>query len=490
MKLSPRSIPYRVLENGMRVAGFVVFGVVTSSSDAPLTSALVVGALALLGVLASVAWEIAYHRRFDYDLTDDTFDINSGVLSRREREIPYHRIQNVDVSQNVLQRTLGIAELRLETAGGNETEAQLRYVSRVEADRLQDEISRRKRGDEAAGAEAAEAETTEELFRLEPRELGILGLVSADFRLIGFVTIVLSGFAPTLADTVAPGPELLLLLGPAVAVVVLFGLWAVSGVLAMLRYWGFRLSRSGDELRYERGLLQRYNGTIPLEKVQTVTIRENPLARALGYATLVVETAGYTQGNGSSVESAVPLARRDRIDELARAVEPIGEVSFERPPKRARTRYVFRYAIAVGVLTGLGYLAHQVTDAFPWWYWVASLLVVVPLAAHLSWANRGYYADGDYVVTRNGFWRRQTTIVPYYRVQAVFSTQSIFQRRRDLGSVTIDTASSGGLSGGDAVAVDVDSSVADDLRESVGRRLQAALAARQSRASSSNTKAT
>ncbi|MHB9286037.1 PH domain-containing protein [Halobacteriales archaeon Cl-PHB] len=476
MNLDPRSIPYRVIENGIRIAGFVVFGFATSSSDSPLSSVVAVVGMALLGVVVSVAWEVAYHRRFDYELTDDTFDISSGVLSRREREIPYHRIQNVDVSQNVIQRSLGIAELRLETAGGNETEAELRYVSRPEADRLQDEVGRRKRG--VAAAEETPDEPAAELFSLEPRELVILGLVSTDFRLVGFITVVLSGFAPAFAESLSPGPGLLLWLGPVFAVVVLLALWAISGVRSMLRYWGFRLTQAGDELRYERGLLQRYNGTIPLEKVQTVTIRENPLARALGYATLVVETAGYSQGNGTSVESAVPLARRDRIEELARSVEPVGEVSFDRPPKRARTRYGVRYTLVVGLLTGLGYLAHEVTRAFPWWYLGAGLLVAVPLAAHFTWVNRGYHADEDYVVTRNGFWRRQTTIVPYYRVQAVFSTQTIFQRRRDLGSVTIDTASSGGISSGDAVAVDVDSVVADDLRESVGRRLQAALTSR------------
>jgi Predicted membrane protein len=102
-------------------------------------------------------------------------------------------------------------------------------------------------------------------------------------------------------------------------------------------------------------------------------------------------------------------------------------------------------------------------------------LVVVPVAAHLAWTHKGYYVDDDYVVTRNGFWRRRTMIVPADRVQTVFSSQTIFQRRRNLGTVTVDTAGSGGLGSGNAVAVDIDASTADRVRERVAGNLQRAL---------------
>ena len=115
------------------------------------------------------------------------------------------------------------------------------------------------------------------------------------------------------------------------------------------------------------------------------------------------------------------------------------------------------------------------TGLFAQWWLPLAALVLVPLAAHLTWKHRGYYADGDHVVTRTGFWRRNTMVVPYNRVQTVLSSQTVFQRRRDLGTVTIDTAGSGGLGGGDAVALDIDAEAAETLREDVADRLQRAL---------------
>ncbi|MFT4880407.1 MAG: putative membrane protein [Salinirussus sp.] len=479
MRLSPRSVPVRVLENGGRVVFFAAVGIVSSSGGNLPPLSVVAGIVVLAAGLVAV-WQTAYVRRFSYEVTENTLDIDSGVLSRREREIPYERVQNVDISENVLQRLLGLAQVRIETAGGSGTEARLRYVTRTEAGRLQELLGERKRrvaGEADSGVVADDtgaATETETLFSLSGRELGILGVVSADLRLLGLASVVLSGSAPQVAARLQPGPNLVSLAGPALALLGLLGLWVISAVTAVLRFYSFELRRRAGELRYERGLLQRYSGTIPVDKVQTLRLRENVLARALGYATLVIETAGYGPGQDGGAQSAVPLAKRERALALAREVEPVGALEFRRPPKRARTRYAARYTLAVtGLLAGL-WVVNTLTGRLPLWYLAAGLLAAVPPAAHLAWRHRGYHVGDAHFVARNGFWRRETVVVPYDRVQTVADSQSAFQRRRDLGTVRVDTASSGGFFGSAAAAVDIDGDFSEELRERVhGRFLRA-----------------
>ena len=479
MNLDPRSIPYRIFENGLRIVAIIVFSVFASSGDGMNIQSFLLFFVAGLAIV--VGWQVAYVRRYEYRVTADTFDINSGVLSRREREIPYERIQNVDIAQNVVQRALGIAEVRLETAGGNATEATLQYVSREEASRLQELISDRKRDE--TSPEPAREETGDVLFELDQRELGILGVTSANFRLLGLILVGLSFVSsPVAAREISPRVGLLLLLGPAFAAVGLVILWIASGVQSVFRYYGFRLTRQGEELRYERGLLQQYTGTIPLSKIQTLMIRENVLARAIGYGSLVIETAGYAPGQGgNNVESAVPIAKRDRVLELARSIEDVGDLSFNRPPRRARVRYVARYTIVVGIITGILGGVQFVTNELPYWYLGAAIWLLVPIAAHLKWSHLGYYVDDDYVITRSGFWTRRTTIVPIYRVQTLADTQTIFQRRRDLCTLVVDTATSGGFWGGNAVALDIDVETARTLRERIHDRFQETVRERQQR---------
>ncbi|WP_144900952.1 PH domain-containing protein [Halobellus captivus] len=510
--LSPLSVPYRVFQRGGGIVVFLAFAVgggVTLPGLGPAGPLVLVG-VALLAVAALVGYEVAYVRRFSYELAAETLDIDSGVFSRRSREIPLRRIQNVDISRNIVQRGLGIAVVSFETAGGGETEAQLRFVTFDEAKRLQRELARLKRGGAVeSGSEAvatdegvsvdegvagggrpstatfAEPESTE-LFALDRSELAILGALSVDFRVPGVLFILVSTVGSTVIGNYLESVPGLALAVVAVVLVVAVALvsWIAGAAASIIEYYGFRLVRSGDELQYERGLLQRYDGSIPFDKIQTLTIADNPLKRYFGYATLYIETAGYTPGSsgagGRGSEAAIPLAKREHVLELVEELEPVGDVSFERPPKRARRRYLVRYLLVVAVFAGALYgVSALLSLPFPWWISL-SLLPVAVLFAHLTWRNRGHWLGEHHVVTRNGVLRRETKIVPYYRIQTVIDSRSVFQRRLGLATVTVDTAGSLSLGGQDAAAVDVSSARADELREELEARLGRAVDAYRS----------
>ncbi|WP_049982573.1 PH domain-containing protein [Halorubrum sp. BV1] len=490
MRLAPQSIPYRALQ---KVSGFVVVGffVVNSNGWGLPLAVGVAGAM----LLAAFGYETAYYRRFDYEFAADTFDIASGVISRREREIPYRRIQNVDVSQSVIQRAIGIAAVDLETAGGSSTEGSIRFVSPAEATRIRREVQRRKSGaggesgtggdadDPAtAGVSGGAADAETELFAISPKELALVGALSFDGRLIGLLAFLGSGSFPVLSGFL-PGADAAAL--TATAFVAVGGLFLVSWVLgagvAFSNYYGFRLARAGDELRYERGLFRRYSGSIPTEKVQTLTITDNPAKRALGYASLAIETAGYAPGqNGDQgSQSAVPIAAAARVYGLAREVEPFGDPRFDRPPKRIRWRYAFRYTLGVAVLTGIAFATDWYLVADLPWFGLLVLLPAVPPAAHLKWKHRGYWLGEDHLLTRNGFWSRTVTVVPYYRVQNVIDSRTVFQRRWGVATIVADTAGSSSLTGNEAAAVDIAVDEAVALRETLRERLHEAVSARR-----------
>jgi len=480
MKLDPLSIPYRTVETLSRLVPLVFVAAVVGRSavDGPLLALVGVGA-ALAAVALAAAWQLAYYQRYEYRLTHDTFDIYSGVFSRREREIPYERIQNVSIDRSAIQRLFGLAVVELETAGGQGAEAALRYVSEEEATRLQDEISERKRGETDATAATATEQQGEPLYAISRTELALLGVLSFDVRLFPLLIGILSTVSRPLAtaftssETVLAQASLtyILVRAPLIGAGLYVATALFSGLYAVTNYYAFRLWRASDELRFERGLLQRSSGTIPLEKVQTVFITENPLKRLFGYASLRVETAGFWPGEGGGSRAAIPIAKRDRLERLAREIEPYGSVEFERPPKRARERYMVRYLAVVALLVVAAWVGTRFTEYAYRWYAVGLLALPVPIAAHLKWKHRGYAILDSHVVTRNGFWSRRTDIVPYHRIQTVIASKTIFQRNRNLATLVIDTAGTSGLTGDDGMAVDIDADVAEELREQVADRL-------------------
>jgi putative membrane protein len=483
VKLHPLSLVLRAVPRGIQLA---IGGFLLASFDAVAgfgSSTPLVVLLTLAGFALGAGYELLHYRRFEYELTTETLDIGSGVFSRREREIPVRRVQNVDISRGVVQRALAIAAVDIETAGGGETEASLRYVSYEEAKHLQQGIQRRKRGESDPTGTDEREERAELLFELDSRDLVVLGLVAPDLRAL---VPVLFFAVPTLGISI---PDLLIEsgafgVGPRGAALAVVS-WAATAAVTAARYYDFRLTRFDDELRYERGLLSRYDGSIPLDKIQQVDIRENALMRRLGYGSLAVETAGYTPGEGPSggSEAAIPLAERGRVLAFARSIDgfDFGDPGFSRPPRRARRRYGVRYALALVVIVGVLYAANAVIDVplLRFWYVPLAGLLVVPFAAHYKWRNRGYATEPEHVLTRNGFWRRTIAVVPAYRVQTVIQTATPFQRWRSLATVAIDTAGSLSVTDRGARAVDFDASEATDLRETVRRRLGESLAVRR-----------
>ncbi len=474
-----------------------------------------------LGLLIGLAYGVLSYLKFTYEVTEDTFDLHSGVIARREREIPHRRVQNVDVTRSFWHRLLGVAVVRIETAGGGATEAELDFVSAEEATRLQRELRDRRAAardaSESATADhrrdpvqdetvpdASETDTTTPedsitgdehesrlLFRLRPVELFLYA--ASEIRP---ATLFLTALGTPLVDDIATGivlsaaaplggpdqlafsmmtPDELLIISLVAIPLWLAGAWLLGSVIALNSYYGFVLGRRGNDFVYERGLLSEYSGTIPADKVQTLTMKENVLQRMLGYAALSIETAGYSgqAAQQRSNRSSVPLASRDRTLALARAIEEADlDVPITKPPRIARRRYAVRFAIVVVVLLGISTGLARLLDDFSMWWVPALLLPLVPVAAHYRWKHRGYAVSDHHLLVRTGFWRRRTKVVPYDRLQTAVRTRSVFQRRLGLAHLVADTAGGGALARGGAVIYDISAETASDIRETLRARLQ------------------
>ncbi|MCI0745527.1 MAG: PH domain-containing protein [Verrucomicrobia subdivision 3 bacterium] len=77
--------------------------------------ALVLAALVRLFRLAVL--RLDYEKRW-YVITDRSLRVREGAVNVREMTVTFANIQNISISQGPIQRALGIADLRVDTAGG------------------------------------------------------------------------------------------------------------------------------------------------------------------------------------------------------------------------------------------------------------------------------------------------------------------------------------------------------------------------------------
>ena len=118
-RLHPLTLLFEALDEGQALALPALLGGMWAGGG---HMARVAGWVLVLLVIPSVLGAIAEYFAFRYALAGSDLVVDSGVWRRHHRVIPLARVQTIDVRQSALQRLFGVAEVHVETAGGDSTE--------------------------------------------------------------------------------------------------------------------------------------------------------------------------------------------------------------------------------------------------------------------------------------------------------------------------------------------------------------------------------
>jgi uncharacterized membrane protein YdbT with pleckstrin-like domain len=114
---------------------------------------LVALGLIVLAIPVSLVWNKFAYNAYKYELTEDAFKKEQGVISKKYVSIPYERIQNVDIYRGPIARILGLSDLQIQTAGGSfnprkrnrgsDAEGRLPGLAAADAAAMRDELIKR-----------------------------------------------------------------------------------------------------------------------------------------------------------------------------------------------------------------------------------------------------------------------------------------------------------------------------------------------------------
>jgi putative membrane protein len=428
-------------------------------------------------VLIAVSRYVSFRYRYE----ERELAMRWGLVFRKERHIPYGRIQNLDAVQNPFHRLFGVATVRLETGGGDEPEARMSVLPLDAFDEMRHRVFE---GRSALAAKPVETEAAAPsrpavrgvtLLQLEPRALMVAGLIeNRGMVLIAAALGIIweAGLGDGLMDRIfgeqSPGrgplrrvfaalvgrgamPWRELAFMVAVFVSALVAIRLLSMIWGLIRLSGFTLTRTGEDLRSTYGLFTRVTATIPMRRIQTLTIVEGPWHQLFGWVAVRVTTAGGRgrEGATSEREWLAPIIRRDALPAFLQDVLPevqVDSLPWERVHPRAFGREL-RGSLVVSTI-----LAGSLAMVLGWWAVVvfAALLAWSAIAARQFVRHAAWSSSDRAVAYRTGWLWRHTTIARATRIQAVSLGESPFDRRTGMASLSVDTA------GGDRTyAVDI-----------------------------------
>lgn len=381
-------------------------------SSFPLVQVALV-ALTILGVvlLGFLSWWFTGYR-----LGAQSLEMRTGAIFRQHRQVRYDRIQAVDLVRPLLARLTGLAEVRVESAGGGDSHVTIAYLRHRDAEDVRHrllglagaaDISEHESATPEAGAEGVETIAVPGHSRPEPPERPVLSVPAA--RIVASVLLSWDAILLTLllvAAMVLAAFDLTAIIGGFLPIVVLN---AARALMSLTRWYGLTLAMRGDTLTSQRGLTDTRTSSVPLHRVQAVAIEQPLLWRRVGWWSLKVNIAGARMGSASGSDSEsvlVPVATTDEVLRLLEVVtcdpETTAEVAslvdgtpagFVGQPRRAR--------------------------------WLH------PLARR----RIGYLPGRRAVVTRSGWVQHRLQVVPWGRIQSLTLDQGIAARRLGLASV-------------------------------------------------------
>lgn len=435
-----------------------------------------VGLLAVMMVGVILCWT-----RFEYRVGNSDIRIDSGILSRRHRSIPFDRIQDVDITQGPVARLLGLAKVKFETgaasAGTNAEEGVLHAIALERAQEIRALIRSHRSGMASIAATPAEAEADEPIYAINlPRLLlaglfnfslalfaGLFGLTQTAGDVVGFDPLD-RGFWTGIAQGSEPLTRFILehRAGAAIAgIVVLMVIGAATGIIrTVLRDWGFRLDRTDIGLRRRRGLLTRTDVTLPVKRAQAAIVGSGPVRSWFGWCELHVQSLAQDEG-GKGDHVLAPLARHGEVGSI------LAELGW-RPLSariiwsRVSLAYIWTFILGLApvlllVIAQVAAVAVYLSSAqaggqalLPTFAAPIILLAVLAivsgallLSRWLSWLRTGYALDGNRLLMRSGWWRRQVVILPTARIQSIDLTESFLSRWLGIATLRFGVAGGG-----------------------------------------------
>ncbi len=303
-----------------------------ASHVGPLIVAVVLAAFLLLTTgYSAIAW-----RMTRYAVGPDAVYLRTGVVFRQARTARLDRIQAIDVVQPLLARIIGLAELKIEVAGGADSALRMSFLREQAAHGLRAELLARAAGVALpaggfpGGATAGDP--------LAPGVGHVPALGAGPGALPGHPADAGPGTFPghvpghavpeaperevfavsagTLIGSLVRSAAVLLsavfLLAAVVAVAITRDPGAFAGMLPALlgaggfvwqRFAGefdFRGAISPDGIRLRHGMLERRAQTVPPGRVQAVSLVQGPLWRGKDWWRVQMNVAGYGLGSNQN----------------------------------------------------------------------------------------------------------------------------------------------------------------------------------------------
>lgn len=422
--------------------------------------------IALLVILQFVFSYLSY-KKFKFSIQEDAFHLDHGVIKLSHIEIPFERIQNINLQQNVLQQVLNVVGFEIETAGEGTAEIKIKALDKGFANALKRKLVEEKQkvqdeegldtdkseDDLVSEGNETDTESSSLLFQLNFKTLLKVGISSNLFKGVGLLLAFFAYLYNFVMDFLANIydlnleedfkdriPETLTFISVLILGVLILG-FVITILTTVFKYFDLKINKNQQNYEVEYGLFKRVNKVIKKTKTQIFEIRSNPIKDLFKIKSVSVSQASSNQLSEKQKINLVGLSSKNLgiLFQSLFQVE-LSQLRFDlfRSQKRLFFRYFYRNFAFVFILSVLAYFYY-----FNWLSIVGLVLLFTGLVylSLLKVRKSNIGINSQFISIRKGSIDTKFKIIELHKLQSVKLSRNIFQQYNGHADLVLETAS-------------------------------------------------
>jgi putative membrane protein len=415
---------------------------------------MILGAIGIMILIGIFAYLKYLNFTFYIDEKSEEFIVNDGVFNKSKIVISLHKIQQVSIHQNLLQRIINIYEISVDTAGTDKQEGNIKAVSHEVALALKEKLLENRNISENLEKDVTvETEKKMPFLRIQLINLFKIGITSNYAKSIGLIITFFFTIYENLhnigKEDVLTGLEIEskfnsypILISILIAIAGLFFVVFLINIFrTVLKYFNFTIEKQKGSLLLSYGLISKQSTIVKPEKVQIVSVSQNYFQKKLRILEIKIKQA--TGDDAKKSKSGIEIlgcnnAEKNQILNLV--FDAIPQANTKLKPNWRKLVFAIFLSIILPLSAFL--IVYNYTEINLKHYVPIAVFYVIFVAIiqFFSFYNYRLYIGQKHIIKKHGAWERERSIIEINKIQAITTAQLFWHKNLNIGTVTLHTA--------------------------------------------------
>jgi putative membrane protein len=389
---------------------------------------------------------------FHIDENQQEFIVQHGILNKTKTVIQLHKIQQVNLKQNIIHRIVNVYQVNIDSAGSDEKEAVINAVSKEVAMALKSKLIEKQRFDIVDGLVEFEDEN-KTFLKIDLISLLKIGITSNYVKSIGllltFFFTIYENLNHTGVEEYVDGSKVedfiksnievySILFGIALFLAIIF---IVNIVRTLVKYYDLKITKQNGSLIISYGLIATQSTILKPEKVQIVKITRNFFQKKLKILEVSIKQTIGDESKKDKSTIEIPGCNEVERDQILQLI--FSEIQKKGKKLKPNIRKLLFSIFTLIVLPLSAYLTVGIlisNRVFEYKSVAIVYVVFVLIGLVFGYKNNSLNINSKHIIMQSGAWDVANEIIKIEKIQAISTSQLFWHKSLNIGSLTIHTA--------------------------------------------------